>query len=73
MFLTLLFLICMFGIFGKLLVIAFQMAWGITKVVFTLIFLPLILIGLVVGGLIYVALPLLLIIGLISLIAGATN
>ncbi len=69
--LTLIFLICMFGIFGKLIGVAFQMAWGITKVVFTLVFLPLILIALVVGGLIYVALPLLIIIGLVSLVVEA--
>ncbi len=69
--LTFIFLICMFGIFGKLIGVAFQMAWGITKVVFTLVFLPLILIALVVGGLIYVALPLLIIIGLVSLVVEA--
>lgn len=69
--LTFIFLICMFGIFGKLIGVAFQMAWGITKVVFTLVFLPLILIALVVGGLVYVALPLLIIIGLVSLVVEA--
>ena len=43
--LTLLFVICMFGIFGKLIGLAFKMTWGIAKVLFTLVFLPVILVG----------------------------
>ena len=45
--LTLIFLICMFGVFGKLLGLAIKMTWGITKVVLSLVFLPVILLGLV--------------------------
>ena len=54
--LTLLFIILMFGIFGKMIGLAFRATWGITKIFFRLIFLPLVLIGLVLGGLIYIAL-----------------
>ena len=58
----------MVWIFGKLIWIAFKMTWGITKVLFNLIFLPFILIALVIGGLVSVALPVLIIIGIIMLI-----
>ena len=51
--LTLLFIILMFGIFGKMIGLAFRATWGITKIFFRLIFLPLVLIGLVLEGLIY--------------------
>ena len=66
--LTLIFTCLMVWIFGKLIWIAFKMTWGITKVLFNLIFLPIILIALVIGGLVSVALPVLIIIGLIMLI-----
>ena len=66
--LTLIFTCLMVWIFGKLIWIAFKMTWGITKVLFNLIFLPIILIALVIGGLVSVALPVLVIIGIIMLI-----
>ena len=66
--LTLLFAICMIAVFGKLAVLALKGAWGLTKIVFSLIFLPLILIGMVIKGLIVLALPILIIFGVFSLI-----
>ena len=66
--LTLIFACLMVWIFGKLIWIAFKMTWGITKVLFNLVFLPIILIALVIGGLVSVALPVLIIIGVIMLI-----
>ena len=66
--LMLIFTCLMVWIFGKLIWIAFKMTWGITKVLFNLIFLPIILIALVIGGLVSVALPVLIIIGIIMLI-----
>ena len=68
--LTLLFVICMFGIFGKLIGLAFKMTWGIAKVLFTLVFLPVILVGLAMGGLLVVAFPLLIVVGIVSLAMG---
>ena len=68
--LTLLFVICMFGIFGKLIGLAFKMTWGIAKVLFTLVFLPVILVGLAMGGLLVVAFPLLIVVGILSLAVG---
>lgn len=66
--LELIFTILMFVIFGKILFFAIKAAWGITKILFAIIFLPAILVGLVLGGLIYVAFPVLVIIGIISLL-----
>lgn len=65
---TILFGICMLWVFGKLLVFGIKAAWGISKMFFTIIFLPMVLIGMVVGGLIYIAFPVLLIMGIIMLI-----
>ena len=66
---TLLFVFCMFGVFGKLFCFGFKAAWGISKFVLNIVFLPLILIVMVAGGLLSVAFPLLLIIGVIGLVA----
>lgn len=71
--LTLLFIILMIGIFGRLFAFGLRAAWGIAKIFFTIIFLPLILVGLVVGGLIHLALPILIVIGLIALISSVTS
>ena len=65
--LTLLFIICMFGVFGKLFFFGLKAAWGISKFILTLVFLPLIV--MVAGGLISLALPILLVIGIVGLIA----
>jgi len=65
---TLLFTVMMFLIFGKLLLFAVRAAWGISKIFVSLIMLPIGLVLLVLFGLIRLALPLLLIIGLISLL-----
>lgn len=59
----------MFGVFGKLFCFGLKAAWGISKFVLNIVFLPLILIVMVAGGLLSVAFPLLLIIGVIGLIA----
>lgn len=68
--LTLIFAILMFVVFGKLVLLAIKATWGITKVLFSLVFLPIILVLLVVGGLIYIALPVLAIIGIVALLTG---
>lgn len=62
-------MICMFGIFGKLLVFGLKATWGLSKLLLTVIFFPLILVGMVVGGLIYLAFPILIIVGIVSLLS----
>ncbi len=59
MLLAILFMICMFGFIGKLIGFAFKFSWSRIKVAFFLVFLPFILIAMVVGGLFYIALPVL--------------
>lgn len=66
--LSLLFTICMIWVFGKLLFFGIKAAWGISKFLVTIVLLPLILIGLVVGGLIYIAFPILIIVGIAVLV-----
>ena len=64
---TFLFIVLMFVVFGKLLFFAIRATWSIAKIFFTLIFLPLVLIVLVIKGLLVIALPVLVIVGLVSL------
>ena len=66
--LSFLFTICMIWVFGKMLFFGIKAAWGISKFLVTIVLLPLILIGLVVGGLIYIALPILIIVGIAALV-----
>ncbi len=69
--LSLLFTIFFFMIFGKMIGFAFRVTWGIFKVLMYLVFLPLILVAMVFGGLVYIALPILLVVGLASLFVKA--
>ncbi len=61
--LSLLFTICMFWVFGKLLWFGIKATWGISKILLTVVFFPLILVGMALGGMIYLAFIILLIIG----------
>ena len=65
--LTALFIILMFAVFGKLILLAFKASWGVLKVIF-----PLFLIGLFVSGLVYIALILLVIAGIVSVVKSLT-
>ena len=65
--LTFITLIIFFAVFGRLLIFGLKLGWGIMKFVGFIVFLPLIILGLIVGGLAFVALPVLVIVGLISL------
>ncbi|MGN1167928.1 MAG: hypothetical protein ACI4S2_16025 [Lachnospiraceae bacterium] len=67
--LTLLFLICMLWVFGKLFVFGVKAAWGISKFLLTIVFLPVILIIMVAGGLISLAFPILIVIGIVGMIS----
>ena len=65
----LLFTLLMFAVFGKILFFAIKAAWGITKILLTVVLLPLILVALAFAGLFYIAFPVLIIIGLIAFFA----
>ena len=59
--LSLLFTICMIWFVGKFFVFGLRASWGIMKLLCTVIFFPVILIGMVLGGLMYIAFPLLIV------------
>lgn len=61
---TLIFTILLFVIFGKLLIFGLKMAWGLSKLLITIVFLPFTLIAMVISGLISLALPILIVIGI---------
>lgn len=65
--LALIFMVLLFMIFGKILIFAVKATWGITKIICTVVLFPLVLVGMVVIGMIKIALPVLLIVGIISL------
>lgn len=67
--LGLLFTILMIVVFGKIFGFALKATWGITKIIFSIVLLPIFLIALVFMGLIWIAFPVLLVIGIVSLFA----
>lgn len=69
---TLLFILFMFMVFGKLFMFAVKTSWGIVKIIFTILLLPLLLLILVFAGMFYIALPVLVIVGVISLVSSHT-
>lgn len=69
--LTLLFIILMIAVFGKVIGIAIKAAWGLTKVLVTIVFLPIILIVMAVSGFMTLAVIALIIGGIIALITSA--
>lgn len=69
--LSLILVILMLCVLGKLLKLSVKAAWGITKVLLTLVFLPIVLVAMVIGGLIYIAVPILVIIGIATFITGS--
>ncbi|MBP5594354.1 hypothetical protein [Pseudobutyrivibrio sp.] len=70
---SILFFILFFMIFGKMIGFAFRATWGILKIGLFIVFLPLILVAMVFGGLLYIAFPILIIVGIASLIASAVK
>ncbi len=66
--LSLIFAICMIGFIWKLFIFGVKASWGILKLLCSVVFFPVILIGMVVGGLMYIAFPLLIIGGIIVLV-----
>jgi hypothetical protein len=66
--LMLIFVILMFGVFGKMIGFAFRATWGLTKVLVNLVLLPVFLIALVLAGLLYIAVPLLVIAAIVMMV-----
>lgn len=64
---TALFILAFVWFMWKVIALAIKMTWGLLKVGIYVIFLPIVMIGLFFGGLIYIALPLAIIGGIIAL------
>jgi len=54
---------------GKFFMFGIKVSWGIMKLLCTVVVFPVILIGMVIGGLMYIAFPLLIIGGIIALVS----
>ena len=68
-----LFVILMFMFFGKMIIFGIKAAWGLGKFVIGLILLPVLIIGVIAAGLVYLALPLLAIIGVVLMVSKAAE
>lgn len=66
MLMTLFFVLMLLWFFGKVVKLAFKMTWGIVKIIFAIVLFPLFLVLLIFAGLIYIALPVLLIAWIIA-------
>ena len=67
--LTFIFIILMIAVFGKVIGLAIKAAWGLTKVIFTIVFLPAILIVMAISGFMTLAVIALIIGGIVALVA----
>ena len=70
---TILFMILFVSVFWNLIKFSWKAAWGLTKLLLVLVFLPVLLVALVLGGLLIVALPVLLIVGIVALATGSSK
>lgn len=66
--LTLIFMIWLFGVTFKLGIFAIRAGWGILRMLLTIVFLPLTILGLLIAGIIQLTLPILVIIGVITIV-----
>ena len=66
--LSVLFAICMIWFVGKFFIFGLKASWGIMKLLCAVVFFPVILIGMVVGGMLYIAFPVLIIGAIIALV-----
>lgn len=69
--LTFIFIILMIAVFGKVIGLAIKATWGLTKVIFTIVFLPAILIVMAISGFMTLAVIALIIGGIVALVASA--
>lgn len=68
--LTIIFVIALIWVAWKMLVLGIKAAWGIAKILCTVLLLPAFL---VCVGLLYIAIPMFVIVGIIALIGGAVE
>lgn len=68
--LTMLFILALIWLMWKMVPLGLKLTWGIAKFLGAVILLPVFLIGLVCVGLIYIAIPVLIIAGIVVLVKG---
>ena len=66
---TVLFIALIIWFIGSMLRLSIRAAWGAAKIIFSVVVLPIVLIVAAVAGLMTIALPVLLVIGIFTLIA----
>ena len=66
--LTIIFIAALIFVAWKMLVFGVKAAWGIAKILATVVLLPIFIAGLACIGLMYIAIPILIIAGIIALI-----
>ena len=64
---TLIFIIGMIWVFGKLFIVGIKAAWSISKFIVTVILLPLVLIGLAIKGMMILAFIALIVLGIAAM------
>ena len=69
--LTIFMMIMFFAVFGQLIGFAFRVGWGMFKIAAYLIFLPAIVLMMIFGGLLYLAIPILIVAGIAGMAAKA--
>ena len=67
---TLVFSILLISVIAELLVLSVKLVWNVGKVLCCIIFFPVILIGLALSGFMILAIPVLLAVGIVSLVMG---
>ena len=65
---TLLCIICVLGIAGNILRFGLKAAWGISKLLLTGLILPVILLAFIISGLLTIAVPVLIVLGVAGLV-----
>ena len=68
--LTIIFVVALIWVAWKMLVLGIKAAWGIAKILCTVLLLPAFIFGLVCVGLIYLAIPILVVAGLVAFFGG---
>lgn len=71
--LSLLFVIWLLYVTGKLAMFSIRAGWGLLKILISVVFLPLTILGLLIGGIIHLSVPILVIIGLITVVKSLTG
>lgn len=66
--LSILFLILFISVMGNMIRLSFRMAWGLSRILLRLVFLPVALIFMVLGGLMPLVIGILIVVGIASLV-----